>query len=267
MVKEMIEAPRVPSLGMIGVIPPEGKEDKRIQRVAAGEKIGPILREAVLEATLTSFEMLTTDPERSRLLALENYTKIQLTVRTLSEDSELLSSLKSSYGPVVMANFTFSLSQVTDILPLLVLATHLQRPGPLDSPDIDGERISSRLRQLVPLASDEIPDALAIRDEPGQYNKILSQLVIMFNIGMLFAVVFLTATIARSRTGLTQVQVRELEYLLRDWGQEAITQIYLMNDENPFRAPLSRFVGFRWRAMTWRLTTKNRWQQTENDGP
>ncbi|RLI49323.1 MAG: hypothetical protein DRO73_06705 [Candidatus Thorarchaeota archaeon] len=232
-----MQVSRIVHLVTCGEYAERGIFNDLLRQIGTG-RLEPRLRRLVLEAEKEGLEKFREDPEEARLSVNRNYAEALMTVRKISADDELLDRIEAKYGPVVASNFTYALSVISQILPVLSLTAQM---SPLDPAVVDlaVREALPKLDQIV-MKREGVPNAVEIGEGDGSHRDILAVLVLSFNFGMLTATTFLVVALTENDVSLTEAQVRELEYLLRDWPQETIAQFVFLNRNQSLLSPSFR---------------------------
>ncbi len=194
------------------------------------------VKRIVVDVIEKSIVLIKRDPAKARLEALENYSKLLVTIRKMTESDKLLEQVRFYCSPIVMSNFTFALNIAAQIVPLIALSVQQSPPHMIDHSLYTNDAIK-RFRDIV-LSDTKVPRITQDRDA-GQFD-VLSQLIFSFNIGVLLFLIGLVVLLAQGEFSLEEPAIEDLEYMLRDWAQESITQFVTLTKESSVLSPTFR---------------------------
>ncbi|TXT54062.1 MAG: hypothetical protein BAJATHORv1_90010 [Candidatus Thorarchaeota archaeon] len=203
-------------------------------------KIGENLKRMMLDFYPETISQLFSDPEKSRLEALAGYANLQRALRQIQLDESIFSTVQNKYGSVIYANLSFSLKSLETLITPLLMSVTQPTSIEYELSDEQLDELTEQLRSFV-LNSQDFPDATRLKETGNQ--DLLSELVMAFNIGLFIVLVFLVINLAKSKHELSDVQISEIETLLRDWSQEVLAQLTLFGPVKPQDVHTISLVG------------------------
>jgi len=177
--------------------------------------------------------------ERSYEEAIENYERFGNILRTISQNEDLLDKMEHEHSPILESNFRFAIASLMSLLQSFYISIKSQPVPDAPPPKNFVEKIEKEFSRYSKISNSEMPDASSLFSPDDKFSGFMAMILLAYNFALFSVLVVVTAIIAAAELDLSNSQLEEVESLLRDWPQEFVAQIALIQRNtllkpNPF---------------------------------